>query len=294
MIKSMTGYGEASEEFNGVSYSVEIRTLNNRYFKSNIKLPETVAFLEDEVDRILKKSLSRGMVNYIMRAKNVTTQSCFEIDQDALRKYLEVLGGVINSLGFDRTICSGSLLTLPGVIQPAVPDEDKAEEIKQAILSITKKAIDGLMQMRIEEGKALASDLEKNCNAIKKNLKNVQKRFPTVISEYHDKLKDRVEKLLSRAKLELDEELLAKEVAIFADRCDISEEVSRLECHLDQFTKNCKEDGQAGRKLDFLAQEMLREANTIGSKASDSQIASSVVEIKSLIDRLKEQVQNVE
>jgi len=294
MIKSMTGYGEASEEFNGVSYSVEIRTLNNRYFKSNIKLSDTVAFLEDDVDQLLKKNLSRGMVNYIMRAKNVGTQSAFDIDQAALRKYLESFGEAVDSLGLNYTICGGSLLTLAGVVQPAVPDEDQAGEIKKAILRITEKAIDGLMHMRTEEGKALAADLEKNCNAINKNLEDVQKRFPTVISEYHDKLKDRVDKLLNGAKLKLDEELLAKEVAIFADRCDIAEEVSRLQCHLDQFVKNCKEDGQTGRKLDFLAQEMLREANTIGSKASDSQIASSVVEIKSLIDRLKEQVQNVE
>ena len=294
MIKSMTGYGEASEEFNGVSYSVEIRTLNNRYFKSNIKLPDMMAFLEDDVDQLLKKNLSRGMVSYIMRAKNVGAQSCFEIDQAALRTYLEALGEAVNSLDVNYTISSGSLLSLPGVVQPVIPDEDQAKEIKQAVLSITEKAIKGLMQMRIAEGKALAADLEKNCDAIKKNLKDVQKRFPTVIAEYHDKLKDRVDKLLNGAKLKLDEELLAKEVAIFADRCDISEEVSRLGSHLDQFTKNCKEDGQTGRKLDFLAQEMLREANTIGSKASDSQIALSVVEIKSLIDRLKEQVQNVE
>ena len=212
MIKSMTGYGEASEEFNGVSYSVEIRTLNNRYFKSNIKLPDTMAFLEDDIEQLLKKNLSRGMVNYIMRAKNVGAKSCFEIDQAALRTYLEALGEAVNSLDVNYTISSGSLLSLPGVVQSVTPDEDQAKEIKQAVLSITEKAIDGLMQMRIAEGKALAADLEKNCNAIKKNLKDVQKRFPTVILEYHDKLKDRVNKLLNGAKLKLDEELLAVDV----------------------------------------------------------------------------------
>ena len=135
MIKSMTGYGEASEEFNGVSYSVEIRTLNNRYFKSNIKLPDTMAFLEDNVDQLLKKSLSRGMVSYIMRAKNVSSQSCFEIDQTVLRRYIEALGEAVNSLDVNYTISSGSLLTLPGVVQPVTPGEDQAEEIKKAVFS---------------------------------------------------------------------------------------------------------------------------------------------------------------
>jgi uncharacterized protein (TIGR00255 family) len=175
-----------------------------------------------------------------------------------------------------------------------LPDEEVAEEIKKVILSITQEAIDKLKQMRAAEGAALAADLDGHCGTIKQDLERVRARSETVLQEYQQRLRKRVDELLAGAKLKLDEELLAKEVAVYAERSDISEEIARLESHLEQFAETCRATEQVGRRLDFISQEMLREANTIASKALDSEISRCVVDIKCHIDRIKEQVQNVE
>jgi uncharacterized protein (TIGR00255 family) len=299
----MTGYGQAQGEFNGATYTVELKTVNNRYFKANIKLPESVAFLEEYIDKLLRENLLRGTVNYVLRLKDISASRLFEIDETALRAIVERLSGIASSADISCDIDVGSLLLLPGILAPASPDEKTAEQIKTGILSVTQKAIDQLKQMRAAEGAALAADLDAHCKVITKQLEQISARSAVVLQEYHKKLKKRVDELLADAKLKLDEETLAREVAVFADRSDISEEITRLDSHLQQFIESCQgqsEDRQAsgnaaaGRRLDFLSQEMLREINTIGSKASDSEISHCVVDIKCRIDRIKEQVQNIE
>ncbi len=290
----MTGYGEATSETNGVTYTVEIRTVNNRYLKTSIRLPDSVAFLERDIDKLLRKNLSRGTVSYVLRLKNVSANVLFDIDEAALRAYMEKLGRVASSVDVKCPIDIGGLLTIPGVLEPVLPDEKEAELVKQAVLSITQEAIEKLKRMRADEGAALAADLKSNCEAIKQDLKEIRARSGVVLQQYEKKLKKRVNELLAGAKLKLDEETLAREVAVFAERSDISEEIARLESHLKQFNESCKTNAQAGRKLDFISQEMLREANTIASKGSDSEIVRWVVDIKCRIERIKEQVQNVE
>jgi uncharacterized protein (TIGR00255 family) len=179
-------------------------------------------------------------------------------------------------------------------LSPAVPSGALAGRIRRKVLAITRQAIKGLKAMRAAEGAALAADLEKHCRSIKANLEQISSRSASGPRQYSEKLRKRVDELLTEAKLKLNDETVAREVAIFADRADISEEVARLDSHLVQFEKGLKGNQQAGRKLDFICQEMLREANTIGSKASDADIVHLVVDIKCLIDRIKEQVQNVE
>ena len=294
MINSMTGYGEAQGEINSVIYTVEIRTVNNRYLKTNVKLPESVAFLEEDIDKLLRKNLSRGTVNYVLQLKNVSANALFDIDERGLRAYIEKLSRVGSSADIKCTIDIGSLLVLPGIIQPIPPDEKAAKQIKEMVLSITQKAIDQLKQMRATEGAALAADLDGHCKAIKQGLEQICSRNVAVLQEYQKKLKKRVDELLAEAKLKLDEETLAREVAIFADRSDISEEIARLGSHLQQFTESCQANTAAGRRLDFISQEMLREANTIASKASDTEVVRYVIDIKCRIDRIKEQVQNIE
>ena len=294
MINSMTGYGDAEGQFGGVTYAVEIRTVNNRYFKARIKLSETVAFLEEDIEKLLRQSLSRGMVSYVLVLKNVSADVLFCLDETALRAYMEKLNRIASSVGVECPIDIGSLLALPGIIQPVSPDEEKAKQVRKVVLSITQEAIGRLKQMRAAEGDALAADLDGNCEAIKQDLEQIRARSGVVLAEYAKLLKKRVNELLAGAKLKLDEEMLAKEVAVFADRSDISEEIARLDSHLQQFTESCQASGQAGRRLDFISQEMLREANTISSKASDSEITRCVVDIKCRIDRIKEQVQNIE
>ena len=294
MINSMTGFGESQGEVNGVIYSVEIKTVNNRYLKTSIRLPEAVSFLEEDIEKLLRKNISRGMVNFVLRLKNVPANVLFDIDETALQAYMEKLSRIASSAKTQCPIDIGGLLMLPGIVQPALPDEEKTQQIKKSVLSITQNAIDQLKQMRAAEGAALASDLDSHCNAIKKDLKKIRTRSGVVVQEYRIKLKKRVDDLLASAKLKLDEETLAREVAIFAERSDISEEIARLDSHLQQFAQSCKTNDQAGRRLDFISQEMLREANTIASKASDTEVVRRVVDIKCRIDRIKEQVQNIE
>ncbi|MHC4098573.1 MAG: YicC/YloC family endoribonuclease [Planctomycetota bacterium] len=294
MISSMTGYGDAEGQLDGVTYAVEIRTVNNRYFKANIKLPESVAFLTEAIEKLLRKNLSRGTVNYVLRLRNASANVLFDIDETALQAVMERLSRIASSANINCPIDIGSLLNLPGILEPATPDENIAEQIRKTVLEISQEAIEKLKQMRAAEGAALEADLKKHCSAIKQDIEQICARSEVVLTRYAEKLKKRVNELLAGAKLKLDEETLAREVAIFAERSDISEEIARLDSHLLQLLQGCQTNSQAGRRLDFISQEMLREANTIASKASDTEITKCVVNIKCRIDRIKEQVQNVE
>ena len=294
MINSMTGYGEAQGEINGVSYLVEIKTVNHRYFKVIIRLPEPVTFIEEDIDKLLRDNMSRGTVNYVLRLKNSSINALFDIDEAALKTIVEKLNKAGSSADVKGQIDIGNLLTLPGIIQPVLPDKEASEQIREKVLEISQEAINNVKQMRAAEGAFLEADLTKHCCAIEKDLGQIRARSDVVLKEYAAKLKQRVDSLLSEVKLKLDEETLAREVAIYAERSDISEEVARLDAHLQQFVQACRANELAGRRLDFISQEMLREANTIASKASDTNIIRSVVDIKCRIDRIKEQVQNVE
>jgi uncharacterized protein (TIGR00255 family) len=290
----MTGYGEAEGRVNGVNYAIEVKAVNNRYFKAIVRLPEPVAFLEDDIEKLLRKNLSRGTVNYVLRLKDVSANALFNIDEAALQAVVEKLSRVGSSAGVKGTIDIGSLLSLPGIIRPASPGKDAAERIKKKVLEISRQAIEKLKQMRAAEGTALEADLAKYCRAIKKDLERIRIRSVSVLRRYARRLRKRADELLAGAKLKLDEETLAREVAVFADRSDISEEIARLDSHLQQFNELCRAKGQVGRRLDFISQEMLREANTIASKAYDAEVVRRVLDIKYQVDRIKEQVQNVE
>jgi len=294
MLNSMTGYGEAAGELEGVSYAIEIKAVNNRYLKTIVKLPEGVTFLEDEIDKELRKRLSRGTINCVLRIKGASATDLFAIDEVALRSIVSRLNAVSSSVGVAGAIDLASLLELPGIVQPTQPDEEQSARIRRLVLKLTGEALDKLQRMREAEGGFLEADLRKHCDAMMAELDVIRQRSGSVVIEYAKRLRRRVEELLAEAKLKLDEQTLAREVAILADRSDISEEIARLDAHLQQFRQICQTDGQAGRRLDFLSQEMLREANTVASKAADASIARSVVDIKCLIERLKEQIQNIE
>ena len=294
MLNSMTGYGEAAGDLDGVSYVVEIKAVNNRYLKTIIKLPEGSSFLEENIDRELRKGLSRGTINYVLRLKGISANALFEIDEPALQSIVARLSKVGSSVGVEGAIDLASLLDLPGIVQPVRPDEEQSAKVKELVGRLTREALDNLKRMRQAEGGFLEADLKKHCDALQEELELIRQRSDSVVQEYAKRLRKRVDELLAEAKLKLDEQTLAREAAILADRSDISEEIARLDAHLQQFRQICQTDGQAGRRLDFLSQEMLREANTVASKASDAQIVRSVVDIKCLIERLKEQIQNIE
>ena len=294
MIKSMTGYGEAQGEADGVNYAVEVKSVNNRYLKTIIKLPELASFLEEDIDRLLRKNILRGTVNYVLRLKDTSSSTMFAIDEAALGTVLEKLSRAGSSSGINGSIDIGNLLTLPGIIQPALPDKERAGKIRESVSKISQEALDKLMQMRATEGDHLETDIKKCCAIIEEGLEQVRGRSAVVVKDYAAKLKKKVNDLLAHAELEIDEGILAREVAVFAERSDVSEEISRLYSHLKQFAQCCRSNGQSGRRLDFISQEMLREANTIASKASDAEITRYVVDIKCQVDRIKEQVQNIE
>lgn len=297
MIHSMTGFGEASAGANGIGFTLELRSLNNKFFKLSTRLPDEVTALEAEMEQALRKSVARGSFVLTLKFKIDDERAASRINESVLLSYLGHLETVRNkvqdqAVNIDLT----QLLALPGVLQPAVDDEKIIEQARPIALDLLQLALAKLKQMRIAEGVALADDLSNQLDVILDRLSVIGERAPVVIDEYHDKLSKRVGELLAKAELKVNEPDLLKEVAIFADRADIAEEITRLSGHVDQFREvlAAEADEPAGRTLDFLAQEMLRESNTIGSKCNDAQISRCVVELKSAIDRIKEQVQNVE
>lgn len=293
MIVSMTGFGDATGERNGTHYSVEIRSLNNRFFKPVIKLPENVSGLEPELETTLRERLGRGSITYILKMRMDSAEAAYHINAEALRAYLRQLQAV-RELDNQVQIDLASLMQLPGVCQEPRDETDEIAKHGDTIRRLTDQAILKLIAMRQREGEHLFADLLKHVTVIRENLGEIQKRAPFVIDDYHRRLTQRVNELLSKAEFQVSQQDLLREVAVFAERADISEEIQRLTSHLDAFEQSCRTGEHAGRKLDFITQEMLREANTIASKANDADIASRIVDIKGSIDRLKEQVQNVE
>jgi uncharacterized protein (TIGR00255 family) len=293
MIVSMTGFGDAAAESGSTHYAVEIRSLNNRFFKPVIKLPENVSGLEPELESMLREKLGRGSVTYILKMRSDTAEAAYHLNTAALKSYLEQLQQV---KGLDRlvTIDLASLVQLPGVCQEPRDESDEISRHGPMIRELTAKAIEKLDVMRRREGNGLFEELMRHVRLIGSSLEAIAKLAPSVVEDYHRRLSQRVALLLSKAELQVSQVDLIKEVAVFAERADIAEEIQRLGSHLGAFEQACRDGDHAGRKLDFITQEMLREANTIGSKANDAQIARHIVEIKGAIDRLKEQVQNVE
>lgn len=294
MICSMTGFGQACSEVDGVVYTVEVRSVNNRYFKAQLRLPDIVAFLESDIERLFRDIIHRGTVNFFLRMKNISGQALFDIDENTLKAYIDRLKCLLDSEDAHGRIDLGTMLSLPGIVQPMVPNEAHLEKMRQVVMDLSRQALEQLKQSRADEGQSVTVDLLENLNRIEDQLKAIRNRAGSVIDEYHVRLKERVDNLLARAKLNIDENMVAREVAVYAERSDIAEEASRLTAHLAQFRECCQKGGSVGRRLDFVTQEMLREANTIASKSSDTTINQAVIEIKCAVDRIKEQVQNIE
>ena len=295
MLKSMTGFGDSIYETDNMSFMVEIKTVNNRYLKVSIKLPDIFSFAEAELEKIVKSKVCRGSVYCNIYVKDSGTVSVSEVNHAAALHYLNNMLEIARTANMDNPNPDLSrLMMLPGVCQPKVYSEGENKQFMDILAAQVEKSLNKLNEMRDHEGQALLEDLRKNCNVIKVTLDKLEGMTGEVVNRYRDKLENRVNELLASAKLKVDEDTLLREVAVFADKCDINEEISRLNAHLVQFDKICTDEEQVGRRLDFLTQEMLREANTIASKANNAQISQLVVDIKVAIDRLREQVQNVE
>ena len=293
MLVSMTGFGSAQGQVDSVEFDVEVRSVNNRYFKCGIKLPDSHSQVEPAIEKIIRKRLGRGTVTLSVRMRVPPDEAAYDVNVEALGRYVEQLRCIDAGNAAAVRIDLASVLLLPGVCSPPSAG-DLRKRTEAGLLDLVTDALDALMMMRSEEGKAVADDLRLHCRTIETSLSTVAAAAPEVLRLYHERLTARVEELMDNGRGKLDDQTLSREVAIFAERSDIAEEVSRLTGHLAQFDQAIDSDGPVGRKLDFIAQEMLREANTIASKASDVGIAREVVEIKTAVDRIKEQVQNVE
>ena len=294
MLSSMTGFGQASLSVKDVMYVLEVRSLNGKYLKSTIRVPEFLSCFEPRIEQLLRKKLLRGTVYYSLRIKGDSKLSLYEVNSEAIQSYLQTLHVILLEQSSENVrIDLGSILALPGITQPASPDPVVLEEHWKIISELTNTVLEKLCKMREEEGKSIKADLEIHCGKMRKAHESITERAELVVDDYAQRLRQRVNKLLSVAEIELRSEDLAREVAIFAERADINEELSRLDSHLRQFETIMDGKEHSGRKLEFLAQELLRETNTIGSKANDAQIAQKVVEIKGHIDRIKEQTLNI-
>ena len=290
----MTGHGQAQQTTDGVQVWAEIRAVNNRYLKVTVSYSDRAAELESQVKSIVQKHIRRGAVHVNLEVQREKSAARFQINTDLLDSLLQQARSV------DSNVSAGDLLTLPGVLEDASSnkrhngDNESANSDWELLQPVIEEAMQRLVEMRQIEGASAAKDLLENSGEIAKQLKVIEGRAPQVASDYAIRLTDRINHLLAEHEVSISPADIVREVGIFADKADISEEVVRLNTHIEQFSEIINSGQSDGRKLEFVSQEMLRETNTIGSKANDSVIAQSVVEIKTAIDRIREMTQNVE
>ena len=292
----MTGFGEASASQDGVHFSVELRSLNNKYFKASIRLPEHLQVLEAELESALRRRITRGTVTLTASSTDTSASAAMDINHHALDSYIEQLRRVKAVQAGELTVDVGKLLELPGVLQARVDEEARVQRARAVLAQLVETACEHLLSMRRREGSLLVEELSGHRDAIAERLEKIQQLAPNVVTQYERRLRDRIKQMMVEAQLKLEPGDIIRELAIHAEKTDIAEEVSRLRGHIEQFTELISGDDTQpiGRTLDFLAQEMLREANTIASKSPDEEISRLIVEVKGVIDRIKEQVQNVE
>jgi len=288
----MTGFGSAALEHKGLSVRVEIRSVNHRHLQTKTRLPGELAFLESQVEAAVKKRLHRGSTTVYVGVKRVATSGTVSLDADLAERYQELLTKLAGRLGIARELRLEGLVQLPGVLG-AASDLTLADAEVRLILRAVQEALDALIATRESEGASIGRDLARCAQAIERLRARIAQRMPGVVREHHKNLKRRVEDLLD-GRTAVAEADLARELALLADRLDVDEELSRLASHLGQLRALLEKGGAVGRQLEFLSQEFFREANTIGSKCNDARVAHSVVELKTQIERLREQVQNVE
>ena len=294
MIKSMTGFGRSEYSDGKRNITVEIKSVNHRYSDISVKMPRRYGFAEDKVKNIVKSRLRRGKIDVSIMVENITENDInIKLNEPIARQYYENLKTLQSTFELCGDISLRLLATMPDVMK-AIPDVDDEEEITGAILIPVEEAAANLENMRTIEGEKLAEDLLIKGENIKTLLDKIAERAPLVVVDYTAKLRERIAELLAGSAV-VPEDRILTEAAIFADKCAIDEEITRLNSHLLQLKKIIGSDNEAeGKKLDFLVQEMNREANTIGSKANDITITKYMLEIKSEIEKIREQVQNIE
>jgi uncharacterized protein (TIGR00255 family) len=290
----MTGHGEAQIQGDGVFAVAEVRTVNNRFLKVSVRASDGYGSLEPRIEAVVRRSIRRGSVMVNIRMDREPSPDDYRLNEMVLTSYRRQLEAVCEKETLSDTVSLDALLVLPGVVTESGAQHVNTDADWPLIEQTLIDAMQNLSQMRSEEGLAMARDLQANCQLIGSELDQIGERAPLVVSSYQKRLTERLNKLLNEYDVSVQPADIVREVGIFADRGDISEEIVRLRSHLEQFETIARAQESAGRKLEFVIQEMLRETNTIGSKANDAEIARHVVEIKTCIERMREMIQNVE
>ena len=292
MVKSMTGYGRAVETVNGREFTVEIRSVNNRYLDCTVKLPRSFSFAEEAVKAAVKAAVSRGKVDVYISVRSETEADVqVTLNKPVVEGYLAAMRQMVADYGVCDDI---SVSTLSRMSDVFVVDKPKADEdqLKADLLSVVDKALAAYDQMRITEGLALENDLRSRAATILELVAQVEEQNPKTVSDYRKRLEEKMREVLENKSI--DESRILTEAAIFADKVAVDEETVRLRSHLEQMDEMLSGSGGIGRKLDFLLQEMNREANTTGSKCTDVKVARIVVDIKAELEKIREQTQNIE
>lgn len=293
MIKSMTAFGMAEKKVEGRTYGAEIRTLNGRYLEISVRAPRQLMPLEERVRKLVATRISRGRVDVFVRVRDASEKvSEIEVNLPLAKAYYKALLELNEALDIEEKVGLQTLLGLEKIIVATEPEAD-LEKTWTILSSCIGEALEGVDVMRISEGKAVYQDFERRLQSVEEGLSRIKALAPSVLSEYHSRLKERLA-VLTQGKVELDPNRLAQEAAFLVDRSDVTEEIVRAESHVKQFQSMIESGGPAGRALDFLLQELNREVNTIGSKGGNAQLSHMVVTLKGELEKIREQVQNIE
>ena len=292
MVKSMTGYGRAKQTLNGRDITVEVRSVNNRYLDCTVKMPRAYIFAEDAIKGCVQKAISRGKVDVFFTIESNGAEETVVTVNDALaRSYYDALNHLKETLSLEGEISALALAKFPDVLTVTKAEED-LESMSADLCAVTEAALEAYNAMRTVEGEKLAQDVASRVDTIEQVVTKVEERSPQTVAAYREKLYARMQEVLQSATV--DENRLLTEAAIFADKTAVDEETVRLRSHIAQLRTMLCSDEPVGRKLDFLIQEVNRECNTIGSKCNDLSIAQDVVNMKAEVEKIREQVQNIE
>lgn len=294
MIKSMTGFGRCEAEINGREITVEIKSVNHRYFEFSCRTPRGYGFLDDKLKSYVNSRVSRGKIDmFVTVGANDEAPSEVTVNHQLVSGYLNAMKEISDTYGVENDITVVSLSRFPDVFTVHKPAEDE-EQITNDVLSVARTALDSFITMRETEGEKMKADILSRANTILSIVGEIDERSPQTVAEYEERLLDRIKQTLEDYEVEIDEQRVLTEVAVFSDKVAVAEETVRLRSHFAQLEKFLEYDEPVGRKIDFIIQEMNREANTIGSKVQDAVLAHKVVDIKSEIEKIREQVQNIE
>lgn len=291
MIKSMTGYGKATLSVENREYQIEIKSVNHRYLDMNIKMPRTISYLEEEVKKTIMTYVKRGKVDVFITFENNSTEGRkIQINKEIASVYIKELKKLAEEENILANIEVTEISKYPDVL--SIQNEQNEEKIKQELIEVTKQAVQKLVEMRSAEGSKMAQDLLQRVEEVQQNVTKISDQSTGLIQDYVVKLESRIKELLPNH--EIDQNRLVQEVVIFADKCSVQEEITRLNSHIAQFKNFLQAEENIGKKLDFLIQEMNRETNTIGSKANCLEITNKVIDIKTQLENIREQIQNIE